>query len=277
MNDRCSYTLAIENRNAILCNRPAVSVYQRNGETLFRCRRHDTQRVRDFADEKGYLRVDRMNIRIITPPVAATAPEHDLVALTEYICRTTGADNPGGGLGGEYGYGVEFENDTFSMWPFYWGECECGWDAKSYDGSHDPACYQVELAAREEAEGIGFDPDSFQSRGAARGLSYDDQRAIQERIYRELTAKYGLSAFGGAVHCTCAFGARYVVWFDREKCGPNGHDEACPTVRPNFLHKSTGLAIRWYKWIGRDMEWSRVPSSDEWRGIFNECVASVAA
>lgn len=43
---------------------------------------------------------------------------------------------------------------------------------------------------------------------------------------------------------------------------------------PNFLHKPTGTQVRWYKYIGRGME---VGLKADWRGIFDECVASVSA
>lgn len=53
-----------------------------------------------------------------------------LYELTEYITKKKfGGEWQGGGfLGGEYGYGVEFENETFMMHPFCWcGEKDCGW------------------------------------------------------------------------------------------------------------------------------------------------------
>lgn len=35
-----------------------------------------------------------------------------------------------GFMGGEYGYGQNFKNDVFEMMPYYWGECDCGYDEK---------------------------------------------------------------------------------------------------------------------------------------------------
>lgn len=68
---------------------------------------------------------------IITPPVAESDMDLDLVNLTEYIWRTQHADEPYGfGLGGEYGYGPYggFENDVFEMHEFCWCEREdCRW------------------------------------------------------------------------------------------------------------------------------------------------------
>ncbi|HUU87104.1 MAG TPA: hypothetical protein VMX17_05050 [Candidatus Glassbacteria bacterium] len=33
-------------------------------------------------------------------------------------------------------YGVAFENDTFSVFPYYWGECDC-------DEEHEPDCPEL--------------------------------------------------------------------------------------------------------------------------------------
>jgi hypothetical protein len=48
----------------------------------------------------------------------------------------------------------------------------------------------------------------------------------------------------------------------------------CIKVRPNFRHKPSGLTVRWYKYIGRDME---VEGSGDVAAILAECIADVAA
>lgn len=113
---------------------------------------------------------------IVTPPVASSAIDMDLVKLTEILSKKLNLDT-GCGLGGEYGYGVEYENDVFMMKPYCW--CE-------QDGC--PWCY---------------------------GEAY------------------------------------------------------------NFLFKSSKFGIRWYKWIGRDMEYSRKLKKGEWDKIFQECIKSI--
>jgi len=66
-------------------------------------------------------------IKIIIPKGATTNVENDLVKLTKFLSKKLKIET-GYGLGGEYGYGVEFENDTFMMHPFCWCEKEtCGW------------------------------------------------------------------------------------------------------------------------------------------------------
>ena len=41
-------------------------------------------------------------------------------------------------------YGVEFENETFSVFPYYWGDCTCGFDDIECPIKHIN-CYQNEL------------------------------------------------------------------------------------------------------------------------------------
>jgi hypothetical protein len=131
-----------------------------------------------------------MDIRIVTPPVASQGPGADLVYLTEQIWRRYHPGEVYGyGLGGAFGYGVDFENDVFAMRMFWWGDCEC---------------------AYRDGDGVG-----------------------------------------------------------------DFHEETCRCVLPNFAHKSSGVSVDWYKWIGRDMEFSRKVSREEWGRLFAECLASL--
>jgi|SRR3990167_7853 len=73
-----------------------------------------------------------MKITILTPSMASTDREMDLVNLTEYLTKKVFKNEwQGGGLlGGEYGYGVDFENGTFMMHQFCWCEkSSCDWCA----------------------------------------------------------------------------------------------------------------------------------------------------
>jgi hypothetical protein len=70
-------------------------------------------------------------MEIIIPKGATTNIENGLVKLTEAICNKTG-ESGGFGLGGEFGYGVEYENDTFMLHPFCWCDKEdCKWCYKN--------------------------------------------------------------------------------------------------------------------------------------------------
>jgi len=223
--------------------------------------------------------MSRPIVQIVTPPVAGSDIDMDLVNLTRWLTESAAVERYAGGiLGGEWGYGVEFENEVFSMFPFCWGECECGWDVIGADIAeepHDAACYQADLAARFEADGLGYDRETWAPRSP--NLSYDERRAREDRVYRDLTTKYGLSMAGCAVHCTCTHPGQYQTRFEAAKLGPEGHAGDCPTIRANFLHKPSGLRIDWYKWIGRDMEFRPAePDPATWRSIFEEVIASVA-
>ena len=70
-------------------------------------------------------------IKIVIPLGASTDIDLDLVNLTKYLTKKVFRNEwQGGGLlGGEFGYGVEYENDTFLMKPYCWCEEEdkCLW------------------------------------------------------------------------------------------------------------------------------------------------------
>lgn len=132
---------------------------------------------------------DKLVGEVLTAP-SALSEDSDIVSqclyvLCETIIRGLMPDERGGGLGGEFGYGVNFENDAFVMRRFYWGDCDCGSDEN--DEPHKPTC---------------------------------------------------------------------------------------SLERPNFLHKRTGLEIRWYKWIGRDME-AKPETIIDWGAIWTECMESI--
>ena len=203
-----------------------------------------------------------VEVRIITPPVAESAIDHDLVALTEYIHAKTSPNEPYGyGLGGPFGYGIEYDNAVFSMFPFYWGECECGFEDRSTafweTNPHASECFSP-----------AYDAEAARLRTARPPLSFNDEH---DRLIEWAKAHgYAKAPYGMAVHCDCGAAEKGRVWHKA-----NDHDPACGVARPNFLHKRTGLRIDWYKWIGRDMEFSRKVGAQEWRRIFDECVESV--
>lgn len=37
-------------------------------------------------------------------------------------------------------YGIEFENDVFSVFPYWWGDCTCGREYEFADNSHAKEC-----------------------------------------------------------------------------------------------------------------------------------------
>jgi hypothetical protein len=131
-------------------------------------------------------------IRIFLPAVSDDPVSDYLRELTKQICRVTGEET-GYGLGGQYGYGENYENDVFMMHRFCWcDQDDCPW------------------------------------------CSY----------------------------CTCGDD------FESNRC-PYCKGEVKPA--PNFLHKATGAAVRWYKYIGRGMEVDKA----DWPEIIRECIASL--
>lgn len=170
---------------------------------------------------------------------------NSLVNLTEKLAGL-GHDAARGFLGGEWGYGVNYSNDVFEMHPYWWGDCQCGydWRAAKWEDQHPHAdtCYQAELERRG-----GYD--------------------AAEQLARE----WGLTRYGCAVHCTCEQEAVWSAW-----SAENDHDAECGVVRPNFLHKASGFEVRWYKYIGRSMELSDRITTARWRAIFREVDESLS-
>ncbi|MEH0110812.1 hypothetical protein V6N00_13960 [Tersicoccus sp. MR15.9] len=79
-------------------------------------------------------------LTVVLPAASSDQISTDLRALTQALVGA-GVENHYGGLGGTYGYGVEFENATFMMHPFCWCEqddcpwcvrCTCPEDADLY-------------------------------------------------------------------------------------------------------------------------------------------------
>lgn len=67
-------------------------------------------------------------IIIVLPKKASSRVELGLVELTKYLVDKLDLDT-GYGLGGEYGYGVDYENDVFMMHRYCWCDEEdsCLW------------------------------------------------------------------------------------------------------------------------------------------------------
>lgn len=132
-------------------------------------------------------------VEMIGPANAASngdALSTGLYALSELVIRGLKPESRFGGMGGEFGYACEFENDVFEFHPDY-QHCSC----------------------RESESGWSQDHVS-----------------------------------------DCALAANL----------------------PNFRHKASGLEVRWYKWIGRDMEISNEKlTGAEWSKILLECFESL--
>jgi hypothetical protein len=203
---------------------------------------------------------------IITPETDDDAISEGLRRLTLAAQKALPDEDEGFGLGGEGGYGVNFENDTFMMHRFCWCEREdciwcagCDCPASSYHYSVDGKetdyrgwmdFYMLHVYgmtdAQMEAEGIkpwGLRPKSY------------------ERKSKEANSRRSTRHDPVCDYCT----GKGIF--------------ACEAVipgkgAPNFWHKSSGTRVIWYKWIGRDNE-VHMPEGTDFEAIIAECIASL--
>lgn len=169
-----------------------------------------------------------------------------------------------------------FENDVFRLQPYYWGECECGFDELDYtwseEHSHAEDCYQSELRREKLAAGA-TEHAEFGWIERPKSLSYDQWGKVERGIYNKLCAKHGLDPkFGCAVHCTCSHDGDYQAW--RKE---NDHAPTCRIITPNFTHKASGFTLQWYKYPLRD-SYSNAPLTRKlMRSMWADCVASMVS
>jgi len=148
-----------------------------------------------------------------------------------------------------------FENDVFRMQPYYWGDCDCGYDEKEWqwceEHKHADACYQIEYRKIR-------DTTEFFSKEA-------------QALIEELCGRYGLSYPSScAVHCTCDYEKEWAAW-----SAENKHAETCALVQPNFSFKPTGFKLDWYKYALRS-SYSSAPLTKEMIDeMFTECERSM--
>lgn len=179
-------------------------------------------------------------LRIVLPAISSDKVSTDLRHLTRAIAAVTG-EELGGGLGGPDGYGFDHETNVFAMFPFWWGDCMCGWrelEAEWCEShNHADTCYQAELKRR---GAWNYEWDDDYDPDLPHGNDVDSS---------EIAREWGLPEAGSMMHCTCDREPGY-----RAFRAENPHMKTCPEMRPNFLYKPTGAEVYWYKYIGRDMD-----------------------
>jgi hypothetical protein len=206
-----------------------------------------------------------------------------------------------------------FENDVFRIQPYYWGDCECGFDELeeqwSKANSHGAECYQTELRGRIEVweinsgytaienRAFGRDGDRFlgafntTTESPAPGVhvsvmeprsdeameayrrASEKRRKGIDKLYDELCTKYGLDRH---------FGCAVHCTCDHDKNwqkwrSENGHAPTCFVVTPNFLHKPSGFTLDWYKYPLRDSYSSAPLTRKLMRAMFADCAESLAS
>jgi hypothetical protein len=235
----------------------------------------------------------------------------NLVLLTKHIDKRDPESVAHGCLGGEHGYGAHWSNGVFTMRPLYWGDCDCGADERSDKwhaaNPHAVDCFREELqrrfakydqesgyAAADKAafgdDGIdffaGMDVEVEEPMEGVRIITMEPRRdgtmeawrkasdARQKehaKLTRELYLERGIKPSDYQWHCTCGVDKKAEAYFASES-----HYPTCALELPNFLHKPSGMEVRWYKYIGRSMEVKNVPKDiAALNAIFSECLASV--
>jgi len=165
-----------------------------------------------------------------------------------------------------------FENDTFVLRDYWWGNCSCGFEDHEFEEEHRDECYQAELRRERIAAGAKYDKDRMDN--WPKNFSYDKIRSIEDGIYKKLTKKYSLPMVGCAVHCTCDMQKRYEKWLD--KIGyPYGCREDCKLVLPNFHHKKSGYKLAFYKYPLRDSYANIELSHPEFDKLIIDCINSL--
>lgn len=100
--------------------------------------------------------------------------------------------------------------------------------------------------------------------------AHDARGKFEEQTYRALAKIFGTDPkYGAAVHCTCGVDKQAAAYFETES-----HYDTCAVELPNFLHKPSGLEVRWYKYIGRGMD-VRGAAPANLGALIDECVASL--
>uniref|UniRef100_A0A6H1ZAC0 Uncharacterized protein n=1 Tax=viral metagenome TaxID=1070528 RepID=A0A6H1ZAC0_9ZZZZ len=194
-------------------------------------------------------------------------------------------------------YGMDFENATFSTLRYYWGECECGFEERAAEwgnkNNHAPTCYQTvfrlirkawrithpepkakmfDVRCERDDNGVvtalSFKPT--ESKNADKWSAwYDKEQKFMDLLYDTLCAEFDRK-YGCAVHCTCDYHERWAKFLET-----GDHKPDCLIIRPNFLHKSSGLEIRWYKYIGRDSYSNKKLNHKMFAKVIDDCIASL--
>ena len=224
-------------------------------------------------------------IEVHFPVPSDDAVSRSLVRLTELLHKSRlKVRAVYGFFGGEFGYGTDYENDTFAMrWYRQHPRCDCGGSRPR----HRAKCARSEkrvsawisdrLAYRcdDEPPHPKFDPNNIGTWGETIDWS------TMERRFAEFAKKHPFPS------CSCG---EDQAWLNRNPGKkPNENDDGFESphpsdfkhadscdwsilYHPNFMHKPSGSTVCWYKYIGRDME---IEAKAPWPKVIRECVASI--
>ena len=161
----------------------------------------------------------------------------------------------------------KYENETFSIFPYWWGDCECDyekwseeWDKKH---THQSTCYCEELKVMEERKG------EASRKITDKGINTMDLSGLTLEEARPLLKKHGLPEQGWGVHCDCNY---QMNWNSALMERGETHTKECPMSFPNFVYKPTDLRIEWYKYPFRDSYSNRKFTAEEFLEMMTNCV-----
>jgi len=160
-------------------------------------------------------------------------------------------------------YGVNFDNGVFSVFPYYWGDCTCGYDEAECewdkDNEHSSTCYQIDYQKADRSWVVDMDTDKW-----------------ADEVLKPIYEKHGFDTtethwwHGCAIRCTCDYEDSWEKFLSENK-----HHQDCPTIKPNFLYKPTGFSISWYKYPLRDSYMNHKISVVEFSEIIDKCIDSL--
>jgi hypothetical protein len=207
-----------------------------------------------------------IKIKVILPERSEDLISNDLRKLTKAVCKKIGDEGYNYGLGGQYGYGEDFENDTFMLHRYCWCEkddcpwctgCDCPDTAFHYfvDGKpvDDEQYHKVFYdTGYDEMQVCKWDTSEY------RKAEREFYRKIKIRNQRCSQTKDDICDFCKHEGIYKRFGG------DPYKLGA-----------PHFWYKPTNFKVWWYKYIGRDMQYNRNITEKQWTDISKECIKSL--
>jgi hypothetical protein len=152
----------------------------------------------------------------------------------------------------------EFENDTFSFFPYYWGDCECG---------TDDIIDNFSAASKCSSDCFSTNIQVYQDSLKEQGLDYTKINKLLRAFCKEHEQNFE----GCMVHCTCGAVGR-INQFSEE----HPHADTCRLIKPNFVFKPTGYEIEWYKYPLRDSYANQQISFDEFEEMIKICIESIS-